>query len=462
MSKLIERAKQIKSELNLTQLREAGIRRHREEYEYIVTYPAIPAMSPITQEDIFSGESKEREVQFYTHIPFCTGKCTYCGRFQKFPRQSRQTVDSYIDYLEKEMEIMNSIPELEKIKVGSLYIGGGTPTYLSSKQLIRVIKNLTSQLDILKEREFTVEGSPETINREKLETILENGVNRISMGVQSYHNDVLKLCGRRHTAERARKISKLIREVGFNNFNIDLIPGLPLQTLKKWEENLKATVDSGATCVTAYPLYVGPGCEMVKLPDNMFPSEGESLLMEIMTKEFFKDLGFKEDPVHFFASPGIVSQAQNIKKWKGSEVTGLGISTYNFMNNVQYHNHFGIGRYKTSIDSGRLPIWIGKKLDTKEQISRLMVLGMKRGKINSELFTSKWGPTPEEIFPEIMGKLKDLGLIEIDYPETKLTYLGKLFSEEVAIQFFTDKTRKAYEKVGAKYAGYFTANLPDY
>jgi oxygen-independent coproporphyrinogen-3 oxidase len=462
MSKLIKRAKQIRNKLNLAKLNQSGIKRNREEYEFIVTYPAIPAMSRITQEDIFSGGEKERDVQFYTHLPFCTGVCTYCARFQKLPGQPQKAVDEYLSYLEKENEIMKSIPELKKMRVGSVYVGGGTPTYLTSTQLHKLTKFLTSNLDILEGAEFTVEGSPETIQRDKLEIMLANGVNRISMGVQSYQDNILRLCGRRHNSDRAKETSRLIRDVGFNNFNIDLILGLPSQSLKSLEEDLESAIDSGVTCVTTYPLYIRPGCGMAKFPRSIFPTEEETLLMGIMTKEFFIERGFKEDPVHFFASPGIISQAQNIRKWEGKEGIGIGTSTYQFMNNTQYHNFFDLGGYKALIDSRKLPIWVGKRLDRDEQMARTMVLGMKRGKVNVKAFEERFRCRPEEIFPNILDNLQNLGLIEYENDGISLSYKGELFSEEVAIQFFTENTKKAYEKVDSKYAGYSLAQLPDY
>lgn len=173
-------------------------------------------------------------------------------------------------------------------------------------------------------------------------------------------------------------------------------------------------------------------------------------------------MGFREDPVHFFASPEIISQYQNIRKWEGAEAVGLGVSTYQFMNNTQYHNHFDMDRYQKAVDSGRLPIWVGKKLDKDEQMARTMVLGMKRGRVPIKPFKDRFGSKPHEVYPETMDKLQDLGLIDIDDGGVKLTYKGTLFSEEVAIHFVTDSTRRAYERVGSKYAGYFLAGLPDY
>ena len=458
MSKLIETAREIKANFGIEKLEQAGYKRNRKEYEFIVTYPSIPALSAVSQEKIFSGKPKEREVQFYVHIPFCTGTCTYCGRFETFPRQTVQVSDEYLKYLEKERSIIDAIPELQKMKVASLYIGGGTPTYLNVKQLDRLTKFLTATLDIQENAEFTVEGSPETIKQDKLEKLLENRVNRISMGVQSFHDDILKICGRRHNTERAKKAAHLIRKAGFTNFNIDLMSGLPYQSLERFEEDLKTAVDSGAACVTIYPLYIRPGCNMAEFDNSIFPNQEDSLLMQIMAKEFFKEIGYVECPVHFFALPGIVSQAQNINKWGGAEAIGLGVSTYQFMNNTQYHNLFDMEKYKASIDSGELPIWIGKHLDTKEQMARLMVLGMKKGQVDKKVFSSKFGVNPEEVYPEIIEILKELGLIEITDTEIRLTYLGELYSEEVAIQFFTEETRKAVGNKG--YAGYSLAELP--
>ena len=460
MSKLVERARQIRSELDLSKLKERGLRRDRREYEFIVTYPAIAAMSPISQEDVFTGKPGDRTVHFYVHVPFCTGTCTYCGRFQKFPRQPLREVENYVGYLERELDILRAVPDSEDMKIASLYFGGGTPTYLNAR-LLKQLGGLVSRLNVLEGAEFTVEMSPETVSKVKLEALSEIGVNRVSTGVQSFDNNILRACERRHDAERARKAAEMVRKAGFDNFNIDLILGLPGQTLEGWERDLRAAADCGVSCVTTYPLEVMPGCQIAGLRDSAFPSEEESLLMGIMAKEFFSDLGFREDPVHFFASSERATQGQNIRKWEGEEWLGLGVSTYQFLNDVQFHNHFDRERYMAVIDSGRLPIWIGAKLDRNEQMARIMVLGMKRGKVNERSFEEKFGEKPEDVFPEIK-RLVNLSLVEVSDDEIKLTYSGSLFSEEVATCFFTDETRQAYERRGSRYGGHFLAGLPDY
>jgi len=470
MSKLIETTKQIEASLPVERLEQEGYKRDRREYEFIVTYPPISAMKPMSQRDIFFGTTRERDVNFYVHIPFCTGECTYCGRFERFPRQNRQTTDEYLTYLEKERDIMDTLPELQRMRVSTLYIGGGTPTYLSTGQLGRLTKFLTASLDAKKVAEFTVEGSPETITKEKLEVLLQNGVNRFSMGVQSFHNDTLEMCGRRHNAERARKSARLVREVGFRKFNIDLMSGLPYQTLERFEEDLNAAFDCGVSCVTIYPMYIRPGCKMAEFDDLVFPNQKDSLLMQIMAKEFFKERGWKEDPIHFFAPQGTTSNKLNMGKWgKGEEVLGLGVSTYQFMNNTQYHNLFDMQEYRARVLGGELPIWVGKKLEKEEQMTRFMVLGMKNGFVDVATFFSKFNSHPESIYPHTIQRLKDLGLIidttdehEIvdELRRIELTNLGSLFSEEVAIQFFTDATRRAIGNRG--YAGYSIAELPKF
>jgi len=217
MTRLIEKAREALGHFDIKKLEELGYKRDRKEYEFITTYPPQPALSPISQEDIFKRGARQREVQFYVHIPFCTGKCTYCNKYLTIANPQGANIGEYLDFLERERAIMDSIPELQRMRIGSLYVGGGTPTYLNEKELKRLTGFLVSQLDILEQAEFTVEASPETFTTGKAEVLLENRVNRLSIGIQSYNDDILNLCGRRHDGETAKLAPKLAAEAGFTN-----------------------------------------------------------------------------------------------------------------------------------------------------------------------------------------------------------------------------------------------------
>ena len=454
MSDLIKTSKRIFDEIDFERLRKHGIYRDRKEYEFIVTYPAIAAHHVLSQDDIFSNLDKDREIQFYVHIPFCTGICSYCARFTKLKNQPHSTVKRYVDYLQKELDMMLSIPELSRMKVDTLYIGGGTPTYLTAKMLDKLTSMLVSELNIHQDAEFSVEGSPETIKQNKLDVLKKNRVNRISMGIQSYDDDVLKLCNRRHNSKTAKLVSDMIVSNKFENYNIDLILGLPLQSLDKWEYDLKTAASSGATSVTIASLSTTSYSDMIKLSDDLFPSAEDMVIMDIMAKELFSDLGYEQNPVHFFNAPGTKTQIQTINKWKSFEMIGLGISTYQYMNNFQYHNHFDIKKYENAIDQGRLPIYMGIELEKEEQMARVMIFGMKRGRVDKVSFKNRFGVQPEEAFADVFESLYKLGLIEIGENEIKLSYTGFLFSEEVATMFFSKKMKEIYGKTPHRYSGY--------
>lgn len=460
-SDLIRRASEIYEKLDIERIAEAGIHRNIENYEFVTTYPPIRAHRPITQEDIFDGGNKARVVQFYIHIPFCTGKCAFCGRYLTISGASQEEVDNYINYLEKELELLISIPDLQSMRIGYMYIGGGTPTYLTSKQLSRLISKVRSSLSISDDSEFTVEGSPETVTEDKIKELLAGGVNRFSLGIQTYSDVVLKKSGRRHDSRKASETAKMVGQAGFNDFNIDLMTGLPLQSLESFEDSLQRSIDDGATSVTVYPLYVRPGCKMVGFDRRMFPTEKDSLMMQIMAKDFFEGRGFGGGPIHYFSRSKKECDAYQEAKWKGAENLGLGVSTYQFFDNTQYHNHFVLDDYKGAIDSGRLPVWVGIRLDREEQIARSIVLKIKGGgEVNKEDFISQFGVSPEEMYPETIAWLVGLDLIELTDAGIKLTYTGELYSEEVAIQFYTKDTRRAIGSSG--YVGYSVAELPNF
>jgi len=465
MSRLIQKAEEIYSSLNIGKLEAQGFKRDVRTYEYIVTYPPVRALGEITQQEVCT--KPINDTQFYVHIPFCKGptSCTFCGRYEKFVDPSPEFVSEYLGYLERETEIMSKL--FGEFQVQTMYFGGGTPTYLEPEQLERLINSLNRTLAIQRGAEFTVEGHPRTITERKLEVLLYQGVNRFSLGVQDYHDDTLDVCKRRHTKKEAMQSTAMILKAGLINLNIDLMTGLPYQTLERFEENLRIFGDSGAVCTTIYPMYIRPGCEISGSDTSVLPTMKENILMQIMAKEFFKEKGWTEGPIHYYAALGIVTQRQNERKWSGAENIGIGLSVYQFANNCQFHNTFNFDKYKRLIDQGKLPIGMGKVLDRREQMARSMVLGMKKGTLDIRAFYAKFGEHPESVYPETIQRLKDLGLVVNTTDEHEivdklgslsLTFLAELFSEEIALKFYTEKTKQAIGQGG--YCCYSIAELP--
>jgi oxygen-independent coproporphyrinogen-3 oxidase len=447
MEKLLKTSMKILEQLNIKELQNAGIEREdikiSSHSHHIVTYPPLDVLPEINPSKIYSNKSPKfsREIALYLHLPFCTGKCLYCS-YVTLPKQPKKFIDVYLEAVEKEISLLLQYPNLQNITVNSTYIGGGTPTYLSTDQLERVLKLLKSKFKIKKGAEITMEVGPETLvgkeGEKKLRTLLQNGANRLSIGFQTFDNDILKLIRRRHNSKQAISTYKLARKVGFKNVNVDLIPGLPDQTLEIWKNDLEQISKLNPDSITCYPLSIKRNSaiwQMYQKEPQRFPSQKNVILMQIMAQVFFSKLGYSEMPAGWFVKKP-KKKFPTYKFTKSKDQLALGVSAYSFINDFQYFNYRTVPQYLKAIGDGNLPIWKGVKLSKEDLMRRMILFGLKTG-LSKNLFNAKFGKMPKEIFKKSWEKLENLRLIEKDKSIIQLTNKGKLFADEVAKEFYS-------------------------
>ena len=451
---LINRAKDIFNQLNIKELQKAGIEREdikiSSHSHHIVTYPPLDFLPEINPSKIYSDKSPKspREIAIYLHLPFCTGKCLYCAYITS-ANQSKDFVDRYIDAIEKEINILLKFPNLQEVIVNSIYIGGGTPTYLSVQQLERVLKLLKTKFNIKPTAEITIEAGPETLagegGEEKLKTLLQNGINRLSVGFQTFNDNILKSLWRRHNSKQVIESFKLARKIGFENINVDLIPGLPDQTLEIWQKDLEQIGKLKPASITCYPLSIKQTAaiwQMYKKERKRFPSREDVIIMHIMANEFFNKLGYAQRPIWWFTKTSNYVYRQQIHKWgELGEQLALGVSGYSFINDFQYFNYKSVPQYLEALEKDNLPIWKGTKLSKEDLMRRLILFGLKTG-LNKTLFKSKFGTNPKDVFKEIWKKIENLGLVEESDKIIQLSYKGKLFADEVSKEFYSNEVKK--------------------
>jgi len=450
MKNLINKSKEIFDQLNISELQKAGIEREdiktSSHSHHIVTYPPLDALPEIDSSKIYSSDNQKisREIALYLHLPFCTGKCLYCA-YTTLPNQPKEFIDGYLDTVEKEINLLLKFPNLQNVIVNSIYIGGGTPTYLSAAQLDRIFKLLKIKFNVKENTEITVEAGPETLidngGKEKLEILLRNGVNRLSIGFQTFNDDILKLLRRRHNSRQAIDSYNLAKEVGFKNINIDLIPGLPDQTLEIWQNDLEQVGKLESASVTCYPLSIKSIAgiwSMFRDEKRRFPSRENVIIMHIMANEFFNGLDYTQRPVWWFTKTPEYVYRQQIHKWgELGEQLALGVSGYSFINDFQYFNYRVVSQYLEVIKNGKLPIWKGSKLSKDGLMRRMILFGLKTG-LSKKLFELKFDKNPKDVFKDIWKKLENLGLIEEDEEIIQLSYKGNLFADEVSKEFYSE------------------------
>ncbi len=370
----------------------------------------------------------------YIHIPFCEHICHYCDFNKVFLKG--QPVDEYLDSLEKEMEL--ALLETPARQLNSIFIGGGTPTALNEKQLEKLCAIIRKQLPYNGSTEYTFEANPGDLSEEKLKILYDAGVNRLSFGVQTFNDDLLKRIGRVHRAKDVFHSIEAAKKIGFNNISIDLIYSLPGQTLKDFRETLETSFTLDIEHYSGYSLIIEPKTVFYNLMrKGKLPTPGEDaeaemygLLMEQMDKN-----GFKQYEISNFAKPGFESR-HNITYWDNEWYFGIGAGAHGYVNGLRRSNHGPLKKYMEPIAGGKLPILEEHKVSIEEQMEEEMFLGLRKtAGVSISRFKQKFGNDPLKLFEIQIAQLEEKGLIAVAEDHIRLTRQGLFLGNEVFQSF---------------------------
>ncbi|AZP05335.1 radical SAM family heme chaperone HemW [Jeotgalibaca ciconiae] len=373
----------------------------------------------------------------YLHIPFCEHICFYCD-FNKVFLEG-QPVDEYVDAVIKEMAIMKS--RHPKEAVSTFYIGGGTPTTLTAKQLDKLLDGVQTYFPLDKNAEFTVEANPESVSFEKFAVMKSHGVNRISMGVQSFNNEILKKIGRIHTAEQVYDCVANADKAGFDNISIDLIFRLPNQTIEDFTRTLQKALELDLPHYSIYALILENKTifynlmRQGKLP---LPSEDDEADMFQLAMETMEKAGRYQYEISNYAKPGFQSQ-HNLAYWNNDTYFGFGAGAHGYIDGVRYNNHGPIQHFLEPLRQGESPIIYQNTLSKQNKMEEEMILGLRtmRG-IDQTLFKTKYGQAVEEIYQNELTTLFNQKLIKIEGDYIRLTKKGVFLGNEVFRSFLMD------------------------
>ena len=369
----------------------------------------------------------------YIHIPFCKYICSYCD-FNKFYIQ-RQPVDKYIDCLIDEINSMEKVENIETI-----YIGGGTPSALNDEQLHRLLsvlrKKIPQQL-----REFTFEANPEDLVDSRVALVKEYGVDRISMGVQTFNDELLKILGRGHVAGDVDMAITNCKKYGIKDINVDLMFSLPKQTMEDLFDSMKKVVEYDISHVSCYSLILEQKTKLynqvrdkkVTLPSN---ATEEKMYDEVIN--FLTANGYNQYEISNFARTGHES-VHNSSYWENIEYYGLGAGAHGYIDGVRYANQGALKFYIDSmLEKGHARREENKVTD-KEKIEEEMFLGLRLLKgVDLNSFEEKYGKRAEEIFKNVIDKNIKAGYLEIDGNKLRLTRKGLFYGNEVFSEFLLD------------------------
>ena len=375
---------------------------------------------------------ENKEIGIYIHIPFCKKKCDYCD-FISFSNKDKK-IEEYINAIIKEIE-----QQKIKSKITTIYIGGGTPSYIDSKYIKEIIAEIKKK-NVDSNAEITIEVNPGTITKNKLEDYKEVGINRLSIGLQVTQNELLKQIGRIHDFEQFLETYKMARKLGFNNINIDLILGLPNQRIKDLRESLEKIIELNPEHVSVYSLIVEEGTPIsnkIKLGELTLPEEDLERNMYWYVKNTLELNGYRHYEISNFAKPGYESR-HNMNCWNQKEYIGIGIAAHSYRDITRYSNTEDLSEYIKNVKNGhfernRIIHEIQKEDDTKREH---MILGLRQiNGISISKFKERFGENPIYTFRNELKKLTEEKLIIIDDNNIKLSNKGLDFANIVWEEF---------------------------
>ncbi len=364
----------------------------------------------------------------YIHIPFCERKCIYCDFFSISDLHNE---DIFLDALTKEIEMYADYGKKEEIE--TIYFGGGTPSLLQSQNIINILHIFKKTFSIQTDAEITIEVNPGTVNEEKLKLYRETGINRISIGVQSFNAEDLKYLTRIHSVEQAIQTIQDARSCGFENLSLDLIFAIPPQSLLTWRMNLDRAINFNPDHISVYSLTIEEGTPLGRLVNQKeiipMPTDNEAAMYEL-TMEYLQENGYEHYEVSNFAKPGFKSK-HNCNYWNHSNYLGFGPSAHSFWGNKRWWNYSDIYFYSNKLQNGKFPIEGSEVLDKKQQLEEAIMLGLRIGEVDFRLLELRFGGDYYKEFETTLKHFVSGYLITLENQVLKLTDKGFLLCDEI-------------------------------
>ncbi|WP_261059446.1 radical SAM family heme chaperone HemW [Streptococcus mitis] len=375
---------------------------------------------------------QKKPTSAYVHIPFCTQICYYCDFSKVFIKN--QPVDSYLEHLLEEFR------SYDIQKLSTLYIGGGTPTALSAPQLEVLLDGLTKNLDLSALEELTIEANPGDLDADKIAVLKNSAVNRVSLGVQTFDDKMLKKIGRSHLEKDIYENIDRLKLAGFDNISIDLIYALPGQTMEQVKENVAKAIGLDIPHMSLYSLILeNHTVFMNRMRRGKLPLPKEELeaeMFEYIIAELERAC-FEHYEISNFSKSGFESR-HNLMYWDNAEYYGIGAGASGYVNGVRYKNHGPIRHYLSAVEEGNARI-TEEHLSQKEQMEEEMFLGLrKKSGVSMVRFEEKFGRSFEGLYGEIVRDLVQQGLMQIEGDRVRMTKRGLFLGDTVAERFILE------------------------
>ena len=385
---------------------------------------------------------KDALLGLYMHIPFCRKRCKFCY-FRVYTDKNSSEIDTYLNALAKEIEIYSRQPSIVDRPLHFVYFGGGTPSYISVKHLTNLVDRVKKVMPWDAAEEIAFECEPGTLTQKKLEAIKSIGVTRLSLGVENLNDDILAENGRAHLSKEVYRIAPWIRDLDFEQVNMDLISGMIGETWESWRDTVKKTIELDPDCVTVYQL---------ELPFNTVYSKnilgGDALpVADWKLKREWHQYAFEQFEKAGYAQSSaytVIKKDQPSKfvyrdaVWQGNDMIGTGVASFSHLSGIHFQNAPSWGNYLGNLEEDKLPVYRALKPTEAEKLTREMILQLKLGKIQPTYFKDKFDADILTLYSDAYQKLQNDGMLVIksESDEIQLTERGLLRVDSLLPEFY--------------------------
>ena len=411
--------------------------------------PLNPNYPPFRQwkKDALEQKLQPQPMCLYVHIPFCTQRCSFCY-YKTVDLKERPEIDRYVAALCEEIKMVADRFHLGQRPIHAVYFGGGTPTLLKEHHFEKIVGALRENFKQFDNRkQLSVEAEPLTISKSKMEVLANLGVNRLSMGIQSFVDRIIEISGRGHDEKQAYRAIDIAQKAGQGkwNINIDLLSGLAGETPETWQKSLECALDTGVESITVYKMEAFANTEVYKLGVREevieLPSEEQEMQFMQTAMEVFEKANYLPWSYFTYTKNGVDKSEYIYNIWQGMDFYGLGVSAFGSLDNFLLQNSSDLEKYSATIEAGELPLARGYRFTGLDLMIHDVLLGMKLLTLDLNKFQKRHGFRLESLTSSTCQALKREGFVTLSDREIALTSKGILYGDYVG-QTLSDALKK--------------------
>ena len=394
-----------------------------------------------------SPADSETPLGLYIHIPFCRKRCRFCY-FRVYTDKNSSDIQQYLDGLILELEIYAELPAVQGRDLTFIYFGGGTPSYISARHLRQFVARAQQCISWKGAREVAFECEPGTLTQAKLEAIKEIGVTRLSLGIENLNDEILASNGRAHRSPEIYQVMPWIRELEFEQLNVDLIAGMVGESWDSWKETVSRTIALEPDSVTIYQMELPHNTvyskELAQGSDLDFANWETKRAWHAYAMEQFEEAGFEASSAYTMTRAGGNGEfVYRDAVWQSSDMLGTGVASFSHVGGVHFQNLAEWDPYLTALQEGRLPLARGFVTDAAERLTREFILQLKVGRLSPSYFQEKFGVDIVTRFLPVLQDLEREQLLYFNHDLIELTRKGLLQVDQLLPEFYDLKYRNA-------------------